>query len=250
MPAIDGRWAAKGHIELNSLCIEFACKGRAPHQEGRLDPMGGQVQPSETMAGTNHISEGEADGASARELGRAIRQYYEPVGRYARTVCPSAADADDATQATFAALLESVELERPPRAVRPWLFTVVRNHCLKILRAARRWVTPASSPGQPPGHPPGELAGELDGASSTNLDELGIASRVLVAIGELDAQHREVLLRRDFLGQTGPEVVESMQITLPAVKTRLLRAREFVKQEMKMHMEVEYSRLPRRQNEN
>jgi len=157
------------------------------------------------------------------EVSGLIREHRAPLARYARTVCPTTADAEDATQATMLSLFEQLRRAEPPRAVRAWLFTVVRNYCLRVLRTLRRWLPGGSAvddPNLPAPHAP------------PDPEVAAIANRALDAIHGLDQESREVLVRRDVLGESGPDAARALGLSLAATKSRLHRARTSVRDAM------------------
>jgi RNA polymerase sigma factor (sigma-70 family) len=68
-------------------------------------------------------------------LAAAYDQYAMPLYAYCRSMLPEPADAADAVQDTF--LVATVELRglRDPARLRPWLYAVARNECLRRLRS-------------------------------------------------------------------------------------------------------------------
>lgn len=138
------------------------------------------------------------------------RAHADDLLRYARRVCPSAADAEDAAQSTLLKLLQRTEPLTRTDTPRPWLFTVVRNHCLRLVKVAARFAA------MPDDH--------IDPAPA-RLEDGALVSRLLQAISELDEEQRDVLIRRDVLGESGKHVATALGLSLPAVKSRLHRAR-------------------------
>ncbi|MBV1857575.1 MAG: RNA polymerase sigma factor [Nannocystaceae bacterium] len=140
--------------------------------------------------------------------------------RYARRVCPSGADAEDAAQATFEKLVASPGTVRDPARTRQWLFTVARHHCLRLIRRAWRWRGTADS----------TRAGVLEpdqvaAVGAVDMEEAELVRRLLHAIAELEPSQREVLIRRDILGESGDSVAAALELSIPAMKSRLHRAR-------------------------
>lgn len=163
------------------------------------------------------VNTGEAAERTSQELIEIVQRYRDPIRRYSLTVCPTAADAEDATQASFVALLESVQLSNRPRALRPWLLTVARNFCLRLLRAASRpsWVP--------------QSAQEENAPEQLTQERAVMVSEAFRAIETLEAVPREVILRRDFLGQSSAVAASEMGLSLAGLKTHLHRSRKAVR---------------------
>jgi RNA polymerase sigma-70 factor (ECF subfamily) len=85
-------------------------------------------------------------------LAQLMRTHYAPLLRFGQRVCADPMDADDAVQEAFVKLARRPDLPREAGTL-AWLFTVVRNRCLRFLRRAhllrqrllRRWEALASS---------------------------------------------------------------------------------------------------------
>lgn len=134
----------------------------------------------------------------------------------------SAAEADDLVQETFRRALE-----RPPNdrnaPMRPWLIKVATNLCIDALRRRKReryfgpWL-PA---------PVGTDELEIEPAVDVRYGALESASAAfLLALEALDPKQRAVLVLREVLGLTGPEVAEVLGISAENVRVVLHRARK------------------------
>src|SRR3954471_6712069 len=148
-----------------------------------------------------------------------VRAYHDRVYRFGQRVCRDGFDADDAVQEAFVALARRPDVARH-RGALSWLMTSVRNACLRMLRPFLRGL--------------GFLE-ERDGteeAVSPQLDPQQILERwelarsVHAAIAALPRQYREVVVMRDLEGLSGEETCQSLGLEPAAMKTRLHRARQ------------------------
>jgi RNA polymerase sigma factor (sigma-70 family) len=145
-----------------------------------------------------------------REAIEALLTRHQPdLRRFARRVCRTSEDADDATQYAMVQLSSQVSAFRGVARLTSWLFTIIKRECLRLIAKFRR-----------------------DAVEENVLDErLGSARDpdILIALqralASLDPRLREVLLLRDVEELTGPEVASALGISLEAMKTRLHRAR-------------------------
>lgn len=128
--------------------------------------------------------------------------------RFARRVCRTSEDADDATQHAMVKLATELPAFRGVAKLTSWLFTIVKRECLRLIARVRRNV------------PADKLDARL--AIARELDVLLTLQR---ALSSLDPRLREVLLLRDVEELTGPEVAGRLGISLEAMKSRLHRAR-------------------------
>src|ERR1700678_3723143 len=68
-------------------------------------------------------------------LAAAYDRYADPLYQYCRTLLGDAADAADAVQDIFVIAMSRLRGLRDPSRLRPWLYAVARNECLRRLRA-------------------------------------------------------------------------------------------------------------------
>lgn len=157
------------------------------------------------------------DPAALDEL---LRLQRATVFRYGLRVCQSTEDAEDAVQETLWAAARSIRSFRRAAAITTWLFTIVRNKCYRLLR--HRHDEPDLADVLPPPAP------------SDAEEEIAVREicRVLVtALSRLDPGHREVILLRDVEGLTAPEAAARLSLSVQALKSRLHRAREALREE-------------------
>jgi RNA polymerase sigma factor (sigma-70 family) len=67
-------------------------------------------------------------------LALAYDRYADPLYTYCRSMLRDPADAADAVQDTFVIAASRLDGLRDPDRLRPWLYSVARNECLRILR--------------------------------------------------------------------------------------------------------------------
>jgi RNA polymerase sigma factor (sigma-70 family) len=134
--------------------------------------------------------------------------------RYGRTVCRTDEDTEDAVQKTLWAAVRSLGALRQAGALRRWLFTIVHRFCLRPF--SREEAAGDLIDGRPDDGP---LADELVEANWQR-------ARLERAVERLPALYRDVFLLRDVEGVAAPEAAARLGISVPALKSRLHRARE------------------------
>jgi RNA polymerase sigma-70 factor (ECF subfamily) len=160
---------------------------------------------------------------------RAFRELIEPYRRglrvHAYRMLGSLDDAEDVAQETLLRVWRALGRFEPRSSLQTWLFRIATNACLdEIERRPRR--------PEPVDPFPEELRGEAnpliyDPAARYALRE-GMELALLAAIQLLPGRQRAVLILRDVLGWTGPEVAELLDTTLASVNSALQRARATV----------------------
>jgi RNA polymerase sigma-70 factor (ECF subfamily) len=165
-----------------------------------------------------------------------LRERRTEVVRYAMRLCISPADAEDATQEALLALSHYIRGLREVAALSRWLFLAVRTHCTRLARRSLRHVLELD------GDSPLTLEGPT---SEEQLVDHQLRHRLAVIVSELDPGFREVLLRRDVLGEPAHEAAAALGITVQALKSRLHRARAELKQRLLASLEPPSRRSPR-----
>jgi RNA polymerase sigma-70 factor (ECF subfamily) len=157
---------------------------------------------------------------------RAFRRLVEPYRRALEVPCyrmlGSPHDADDIVQETLLRAWRGLERFEPRVAIQTWLYRIATNACLdEIERRPRR-----PEPVEPfPDERLQEAAAPVyDPAARYALRE-GMELALLAAIQHLPGRQRAVLILRDVLGWTAPEVAELLESTVAAVNSALQRAR-------------------------
>ncbi len=119
--------------------------------------------------------------------------------------------AADVTQEVFIRLHKTLsENDNGIQDIRAWLFIVNRNLCFSRIRG-RRPDTPLEVAENIPG----------DGDASLDPDHRDLRK----AMAAVDSRHREALLLREYSGFSYREMAEILEITEPAVKSLLYKAR-------------------------
>ncbi|MBC3871667.1 RNA polymerase sigma factor [Undibacterium oligocarboniphilum] len=134
--------------------------------------------------------------------------------RYARRHC-QASDIDDAVQESLLVISRKVSGLKAAAAFSSWLFTVIKRECRKLERLMLR-------------HDPLEDDAAEHQLSCRTDDALRID--LANALESLPAHYLEVVLLRDFEELTIAEIAERLGEQPGAVKSRLHRARELVRE--------------------
>ena len=169
-----------------------------------------------TVARTDPALLAAAQQGDHRALEGLLAAHREIVFRYGLRFCKTTEDAEDAVQETLWAATRSIRKFRRAAAVTTWLFAIVRNTCLRLVRQHRGEQDLADV--VPTLVDPRDLIEDQVAAQQ-------VEAILADAIAQLDADHREVILLRDVQGLTAPEAAGRLSINVRALKSRLHRAR-------------------------
>jgi len=164
---------------------------------------------------------------------RAFRELVEPYRHALEVHCyrmlGSAQDAEDLVQETLLRAWRGLEQFEPRAQFQTWLYRIATNAALDELKRRPRRPEPVDP------FPDRPLA---DGASPTYDPAARYAIRegmelaLLRAIQELPGRQRAVLIFRDVLGWTAPEVAELFESTVASVDSALQRARATIEEHL------------------
>lgn len=153
-------------------------------------------------------------------FGWLVERHQASVYRFARTVVTRPADAEDVLQQTFLSAWRAASGFRGEASIRTWLFTIARNTALGLRAREAR---------QPLAELPLEDLGIAAGWGSTDPESAAVAAERRAALSAafhaLDPAEREVLALRDLEGVSGDETATLLGLSVPAMKSRLHRAR-------------------------
>jgi RNA polymerase sigma-70 factor (ECF subfamily) len=157
---------------------------------------------------------------------RAFRRLVEPYRHALEVHCyrmlGSAQDAEDLAQETLLRAWRALERFEPRALFQTWLYRIATNACLDELERRPRRPEPVDPF---PDRPSDETASPTyDPAARYALRE-GMELALLRAIQELPGRQRAVLIFRDVLGWTAPEVADLLESTVASVNSALQRAR-------------------------
>jgi RNA polymerase sigma factor (sigma-70 family) len=151
------------------------------------------------------------------------------VQRFARTLCATPQDAEEATQEALVILYCKIGTLRAAAALASWMFEIVRRECMRRTRFTIHVVAP-SIPADPPS------------AEEVALRQIEI-ERIIRCVAGLPEDLRAVLVMRDLQGLSGAETARALGLKKEAMKSRLHRARQMVRMELSSRS---YERSPPR----
>jgi len=170
---------------------------------------------------------------------RLVTTYGDRAGRLAMRITGSAEDAEEAVQDAFLSVIRKIDTFRGESAFGSWLYRIVANAAYQRLRARRSRSADVSLDNLLPvfdAHGQ-HVAPVADWSMSLEDPARQTELRMVLgaAIEELPADYRAVVLLRDFEGLSHREIGETLGLTVVAVKTRVHRARLFLRKRLEGH---------------
>ncbi|ANZ41721.1 RNA polymerase subunit sigma-70 [Lentzea guizhouensis] len=147
-------------------------------------------------------------------------------------------DAEDVVQETYLRAARAVEGFEARSSLKTWLYRIATNTCITALNHRSRRVLPAGL-GAPSSDPDAHIFDDesvpwLDPLPDAVLGDPGevvvrresVRLALVAALQYLPVRQRAALLLREVLSWSATEIAETLDITVPAVKSLLQRARK------------------------
>lgn len=154
-------------------------------------------------------------------------RYWEAIRRFCANYLGDEALAEDVTQETFSKL--SGAEDHPVGAVKPWLYKVARNRCLDILRRHQR--SPTHNRPLKTGF---DAARDTAGPQTRAVREER-AELIRQIIAAMPEDYRSVLMLKHYEGLSREEMAEALGVSEATVKGRLVRASDYLREELSKH---------------
>jgi RNA polymerase sigma-70 factor (ECF subfamily) len=196
------------------------------------------------LAGTA-VSEKEASPTSEEELvrlsrhgdveafGQLIQRHYNMCLKRALSMMRNRSDAEDEVQNTFWKAFHRLEQFRGEGSFAAWLSRIVENQCLMRIREARQsqfvYLDETTE---------SNVRLELVGQTSSPEDQLGdhqVEDLLRREISRIPPLLRNVMLLRDVQQLPMSAVAEQLGLSVPAAKSRLMRARVELRSRLMKH---------------
>ncbi len=167
-----------------------------------------------------------------------VRAHQSRVYNFAMRMCRNVEDAKDILQETFLGMVRSIREFREESKFTTWLYRIASNACLKKRRRGVHDPSPEQelsldelmprpdAEGRKP-----EIADWSEDAEQALLRG-ELSQQMEAAIDRLPREYKIVLVLRDVEGFSAEETAEMLKLSVPAVKSRLHRARVFVRHEL------------------
>jgi RNA polymerase sigma-70 factor (ECF subfamily) len=173
-----------------------------------------------------------------------VRRNEDMIYSFAFKVCRNKAFAEETLQDTFVNVFQKLKQFDGKSKFSTWLYSIVANNCL--MKHRRRKLEKSSVSIEEPVMPKHSHSEEerqniqlLPVWRQTPLDETMTSElRQLLdtSIQQLPVDYRLVFILRDIEGRSAEETAKIMKLSIPATKSRLRRARVFLREQLKEYM--------------
>jgi len=157
-------------------------------------------------------------------------------------------DAEDLAQDVFIRVHRARGSYRPEAKFTTWLYRVAVNASLNEVRNRKNRPTHGAAQlpgGESEGFIPA-LADENAGSPPAEAERSELQRQVRAAVEELPERQRMALLLNKFHGLSYEDLASTMEMSIPAIKSLLVRARENVRRRIEPYLASGIDRIPNR----
>ena len=178
----------------------------------------------------------EGDSQAFSEL---VKRYEQTVYGFSFKVCRNKEKAEETLQDTFINVYRKLNQFNNQSKFSTWLYSIVTNNCL--MRHRKRKIDENMVYLDEPPHENDEAHDQLiipswDLTPAEELMKSELRSRLDEAIQKLPLDYRIVFVLRDIENKTAEEAAKILRLSVPAVKSRLRRARVFLREQLNDYM--------------
>ena len=175
----------------------------------------------------------------------ALRALFDPLSRelqvYAYRMLGGFHDAEDSIQEARLKAWRNLDSYEPQAGFRAWMYRIVTNTCLDMLRTRKRRVLPQDVSGPvEPGPPSSEMSRDIPwlepypdallpesaGPEAALLLRESVRLAFVRAMQVLPPRQRAALILHDVLDWSGADVAKMLETTVPAINSAVQRARD------------------------
>lgn len=177
------------------------------------------------------------DGKDETAFEEILNRYVDKIYGLAFRITRDHNGAEEIVQEVFLTLINKLETFRGEAKFSSWLYRVTANAGYMYLRANRKYEGDLSLDDYTPYDERGTLMGRVKVKDWSNTPDEVLLSReamdiVEKAVEELPEPYRIVFHLKDVDGLTNEEVASALGLSVPAVKSRLHRARLFLRDKL------------------
>jgi RNA polymerase sigma-70 factor, ECF subfamily len=172
----------------------------------------------------------KAQSGDKQALAELVKKYEQTIYNFAFKICRDKNYAEHIMQETFYSMVKSLHQFDHNSKLSTWLYRIVANHCLMMARKAKS--RPFVSFDDEENLFEDKYAADWNSIPYKEAENEELKKILDKAIQNLSPDYRLVFLLRDVEGLSTEETAQVTELSIPAVKSRLHRARAFLRQEI------------------
>jgi RNA polymerase sigma-70 factor (ECF subfamily) len=181
----------------------------------------------------------KAQAGDSRAFSALVKRYEQTVYGFSFKVCRNKEKAEETLQDTFINVYRKLNQFNGESKFSTWLYSIVTNNCL--MKHRKRKMDEETVSLDEPLLEEGDSYDHLtipswDATPAEELMKSELRSRLDEAIQKLPLDYRIVFVLRDMENKTAEESAKILELSVPAVKSRLRRARVFLREQLNEYM--------------
>jgi RNA polymerase sigma-70 factor (ECF subfamily) len=157
-----------------------------------------------------------------RAFRQLVKQYLNPLYRFAHHLLGDQMTAEDIVQDTFIKVWYQAKQWQPGKAkLSTWLHTIVRHQCIDSYRKENHHTVSLE-----------EVEDIAVAESADNIHQLELAEQITQALQQLPERQRTAVLLCYYQGFSNQEAAELLSISIEAVESLLTRGRKTLKRKL------------------
>ena len=172
----------------------------------------------------------KAQNGDKKALAELVKNYEQTIYNFAFKICRDKNNAELIMQETFYSMVKSLHQFDFNSKLSTWLYRIVANHCLMMARKIKN--RPFVSLEDEENLFEEKYAADWSSIPYKDAENEELKTILDSAIQRLSPDYRMVFLLRDVEGLSTEETAQVTQLSIAAVKSRLHRARAFLRKEI------------------
>lgn len=171
-----------------------------------------------------------AKSGDRQALAQLVKNNEQTVYNFSFKVCRDRDKAEHIMQETFFSMIKSLHQFDGNSKLSTWLYRIVSNHCLMLARKdkSRTFISIDNDDDLYED----KYTADWSSIPNQNIENNELKNILDESINKLSPEYRIVFLLRDVEGLSTEETAEMTELSVPAVKSRLHRARAFLRKEL------------------
>jgi RNA polymerase sigma-70 factor, ECF subfamily len=165
-----------------------------------------------------------------KALSELVKKYEQTVYNFSFKVCRDRDKAENIMQDTFLSMVRSLNQFDGRSKLSTWLYRIISNHCL--MSARKQKVRHFVSIDDDENLYEEKFTSDWNTIPDRSVENAELKNVLDNAISKLAPDYRLAFLLRDVEGLSSEEAAKVMELSVPALKSRLHRARAFLRNEI------------------
>ncbi|MBT8380141.1 MAG: RNA polymerase sigma factor [Ignavibacteria bacterium] len=165
-----------------------------------------------------------------KALSEIVKRYEQTIYNFSFKICRDKNKAEQIMQETFYSMVKSLHQFDHNSKLSTWLYRIVSNHCLMMARKLKSRTFVSFDDDDNLFEE--KFTADWSSLPYSNTENEELKSILDDAIQKLAPEYRMVFLLRDVEGLSTEEAAQVTNLSVPALKSRLHRARAFLRKEL------------------